>query len=268
MHGQIVFNHKIIRAENSFLPAISAAALYGKGIFTTIAVHDSKAFLWEKHWRRLTANAERIALDLSAFSETTVKNLLLKIITENDLRSGRARVTFFDETPSSIWQIEPKTKTSILIQTADNRAVSGNPRLTISPFSVNSKSPLAGVKSCNYLENILAVEQAKKNGFDEAVLENERGEIVSAATANIFWTKGEKIFTPHLETGCLAGTTREFVCENFTVAEVKADLNELNEADDIFLTSAGIGVVQIAEFQNRKFCRAPHDLTRLIYNSR
>jgi branched-subunit amino acid aminotransferase/4-amino-4-deoxychorismate lyase len=101
---------------------------------------------------------------------------------------------------------------------------------------------LTGVKSCNYLENILALEEAKKRGFDEVVRINEKNEIVSAAMANIFWTKDGRIFTPAIETGCLKGTTREFILENFPVCEKTAFIAELAEADEIFLTSAGIGI--------------------------
>ena len=252
MHEFVCFNHKVLRAEKSFLFATSQAALYGKGVFTTVAVFDSKPFLWEKHWRRLRAHAEKIAVDLSAFPEAEVQTSLLDLIDENNVIDGRARVTFFDETPSRIWRADAKGKTSLTIQTADFRRAPENFRLTVSPFPINSKSPLAAVKSCNYLENIFALEDAKRRVFDEAVRPNERGEIAAAAAANVFWTSGEKIFTPSLATGCLAGTTREFVCENFAVEQVESGLTELNEADEIFLTSAGIGVARVAEFSGRK----------------
>ena len=131
--------------------------------------------------------------------------------------------------------------------TGDLREVPDKLRLTVSPFLVNSTSPLAGIKSCNYLENILALEEAKKRGFDEAVRLNERGEIVAACLANIFWRKNEQLFTPSLATGCLAGTTREFVLENETGFETKAGLEVLKNADEIFLTSAGLGICKISE---------------------
>jgi branched-subunit amino acid aminotransferase/4-amino-4-deoxychorismate lyase len=124
-------------------------------------------------------------------------------------------------------------------------------RLTVSPFLVNSTSPLAGVKSCNYLENLLSLEEAERRGFDEAIRLNEKQEIVSAGAANVFWIKNKKIHTPALETGCLAGTTREFLSENIAVHEVKSRLNEIIEADEVFLTSAGIGVCP-ADFGNVK----------------
>jgi hypothetical protein len=58
-----------------------------------------------------------------------------------------------------------------------------------------------------------------------------------------FWKKNDAIYTPNLEAGCLKGTTRDFILENFAVEERASNLSELCEADEIFLTSAGIGIV-------------------------
>jgi branched-subunit amino acid aminotransferase/4-amino-4-deoxychorismate lyase len=248
MHRFISLNRRILRAENAFVSAVSAAALYGRGVFTTVAIHDSIAFLWEKHWRRLTEDARRVGIGLTEFSEEATKNLLSEIVEKNNVTRGRARLTFYDESASSVWHSDSKPKTNLLIHTADFREIKNNLRLTVSPFRVNTKSPLVGVKSCNYLENILALEDARAKNFDEAVRLNERGEIVSACLANVFWKKDEEIYTPGIATGCLRGTTREFVLENFAAEERAAALSEINEADEIFLTSAGIGIV-ICEFE-------------------
>lgn len=264
MHDFVSFNLQIVSAENSFLPAISQAVFYGKGVFTTVAIYNSKPFLWQKHWRRLIENAKKINVNLSKFSEPTVKNALSDIIVANKIINGRARLTFFDESSISIWQTEQKKQISFLINTADFREIPKSLRLTVSPFLINSTSPLFGVKSCNYLENILALEDAKAKGFDEAVRINERKEIVSACMANIFWLRSGKIFTPNLNTGCLAGTTREFVLENYLVFEKRAKLDELNEAEQVFLASAGVGVVQVAEFQEKKFSSDLHEITEIL----
>ncbi len=239
--------------KNISLPAVSSAALYGKGIFTTLAIYRSKSFLWEKHWERLRENAGKLSIDLSEFSKEKIEHSLQKIITENKIENARARITFFDESAGGVWAFESNKKTSLLITTGDLQTVSKNFRLTISPFRVNSTSPLVGVKSCNYLENLLALEDAKAKNFDEAIRLNERGEIVSACLANIFWIKNEKIFTPNLETGCLKGTTRSLIIKNFSVEETKANLVDLNDADDVFLTSSGFGILRVSTFGNKKF---------------
>ncbi len=251
MHQFASFNYQILSPSEININAISSAALYGKGVFTTIAIYHSKLFLWEKHWRRLNDNAEKLGINLSDFTEQKILDSLEEIIGKNRIKNGRCRLTFLDESPGKIWQISENQKTGLLIQTADLREVKPYRALTVSPFPINSASPLAGVKSCNYLENMLALEEAKAGGFDEAVRLNEREEITSAAMANIFWIKNEKIFTPGLRTGCLSGTTREFLLDNFEVFETAAKLTELKDADEIFLTSAGIGL-SLASFEKIK----------------
>lgn len=270
MHQFVSFNRQILRAENAFVSAVASAALYGKGVFTTLAVRDGQPFLWEKHRRRLSRNAETLQIDLAEFDEKTIRTALAELIEKNKFRNGRARITFFDENSSGIWNFTADKKPSFLITTADLQPVPENLRLTVSPFRVNSASPLAGVKSCNYLEKILALNEAKNRGFDEAVQLNERGAVASACLANVFWLHEKKLFTPPLAAGCLAGTTREFLLENLKKAgkpecfEVESGLRTLLNADAIFLTSAGLNIARIAEFDGRVYERQDTNATEII----
>jgi branched-subunit amino acid aminotransferase/4-amino-4-deoxychorismate lyase len=256
MHQFVLFNHRILSASETNISALSSAALYGRGIFTTLAIYHSKPFLWANHWRRLTENAEKVGIDLSSFSEESVKHSLFEMINRNCLTDGRARLTIFDERPSQIWSFDSEKKTNLLITTAESRETA-EIRLTVSPFHLNSASPLVNVKSCNYLENLLAFEEAQKRGFGEAVRVNQKGEISSACLANIFWLKDEKFYTPSLRTGSLAGTMREFLLENFEISEVETPLQTLAQADTVFLTSAGIGMKRVERFEAHKFEDSP-----------
>lgn len=254
MHHFVSFNQEIQTPEQINLSAISSAALYARGIFTSLAIYNRKPFQWEKHWQRLIENAKKIRLDLLEFSEEKVKNALSETINENKIENARARITFFDESASNIWSFETNRRTSLLIATADFREAEKDLHLTVSPYRANSKSPLAGVKSCNYLENVLALENARAQGFSEAVRLNERGEIVSACMANLFWIKNEEIFTPALETGCLEGTTRSFVIESAKkVFTVKERLEEFLKADEVFLTSTGVGIASVKKIDEKTF---------------
>src|SRR5437879_813542 len=138
MHEFISFNRLISPSNQAKINGISSASFYGNGIFTTIAVYNSKPFLWEKHWQRLTENAERIGIDFSECSEEYVKNAFLEIIDYNKVTDGRARLTFFDESATEIWRTENIEKTSLLIVTGDFRAVPKDLHLTISPYRINS----------------------------------------------------------------------------------------------------------------------------------
>lgn len=246
------------------ITAESLAALYGKGIFTTIAVYARRPFLWDKHWRRLKTNAAKLDIDLSDFPESSTRRSLDEMIRSNNIENGRARITFFDESPSPTWPFEGRAKINLQIISAGFRQIQEKFHLTVSPFAVNSNSPLTGLKTCNYLENLMALEAAKAGGFDEAIRLNERGDVTSAAMANVFWLKDGVLHTPSLKTGCLAGTTREFVLENLECREVETALDEIYNADAIFLTSAGIGVVEIAKLDDRDFVPLFHPIVGLI----
>lgn len=264
MHQSISFNYEIVSARDPLAVTPSSALLNGKGIFTTIAIYNGKPFLWEKHWKRLESNAQKIQIDLDNVSEAATQKALDEMIERNAVKAGRARLTFFDESASTVWPFESERKTSLLIITGDVRCVPRDLRLRLSPFRTNSTSPLAGVKSCNYLENLLALEEAKRHGSDEAVRLNERGEVTSASIANIFWLRDSVLYTPALKTGCLPGTTREFILDNLECREVQAGVEELNDAEAIFLTSAGLGVRQVTEFESKIFEKADHPILMVV----
>jgi len=244
--------------------APSAGRLYGKGIFTTIAIYDRDPYLWDKHWKRIERDAAKVGIDLDEFPKAATRKALDELIEAKSLQNGRARITFFDESATALWPYETTRLTSMLITTADLNPVAENFKLTVSPHLINSTSPLAGVKSCNYLEKIVAKDEATQRGFDEAIQLNERGHITSACMGNVFWLKDERLSTPSLETGCLPGTTREFVIENIDCEEVVVGIEELRSANEIFLTSAGIGVVRIAEFEERELERRDHPIMKLL----
>src|SRR5256884_4461521 len=133
--------------------------------------------------------------------------------------------------------------------------------LAVSPYRFNTFSPLVGIRSLNYLEQVLSWEEAQARDFDEAVMLNERGEIVSATMANIFWAREGTLHTPALSTGAIAGITRAAVIELagkqfIPVIEGIFELADLAEADEIFLTSASLGVALVTPFDFRQYSAA------------
>ena len=254
MHESVSYNGEILKAAEANLPAASSAAFYGRGVFTTLAIYNRKPFLLNEHLCRLREHAAKINLDLaeiSGFEET-----LFDLIAANKIETGRARITLFEASGGALWNFSVERRTSVLVTTADRKETINDLILNVSPFPINSASPLAGVKSCNYLENLMALETAKAQGCDEAVRLNERGETVSACLANLFWTKNGRIFTPRLETGVLAGTTRNLIFDlaknlNLQISETAAGIDALAAADEIFLTSAGIEIRSARKFNDK-----------------
>ncbi|MBD0369332.1 MAG: aminotransferase class IV family protein [Pyrinomonadaceae bacterium] len=260
MHSRIILNNRLVDGARASLPAITPAALYGRGVFTTLAVHNGRPFLWAEHWARLTAHADRAKIDRSLLDEAQTLSQLTRLIEANEVHDGRARITLFsNSTRGGIWNLqdegeEARGETLLLIMTGEAHAPPSDVlALTVSPYRINTLSPLVGVKSVNYLEHLISLEEARSRDFHEAVVLNERGEVVSATMANIFWVKDGALHTPALQTGALAGTTRACILRlaeelGVPVVEGVNELAQVGDADEIFLTSAGLGLAIVTTF--------------------
>ncbi len=272
MHPVISLNRTMVEATKARVAAVSSAALYGRGVFTTLAVYDSKPFLWSKHWQRLAAHAAKLDIDHTGCTEKSVGEAVNKLVAVNQVKDGRVRVTMLARSGRDFWKAKlPSTrKTDLLIMTGDPRRVSANGlSLAVSPYRVSTFSPLTGIKSLNYLDHVLSKEEARSRDFDEAVVLNERGEIVSATTANIFWAKGGTVHTPSLSTGALAGITRECVIDIankhfIPLVEGVYEMADMVDADEIFLTSSGVGVAPVTTFDFRRYAIEPESIVNIV----
>src|SRR5688500_11337668 len=115
MHKFVFYNREILSNSEINLPAASSAALYGRGVFTTLAISRKKTFLWEKHARRLNENEKNKVTYQSNFSEKSVVENLSELIRKNEISNARARLTFFNTSVGSHWTTESTIKTSLLI---------------------------------------------------------------------------------------------------------------------------------------------------------
>ena len=272
MHPVIYLNKSMVEATKARVAPVSSAMLYGRGVFTTLAIYNSQPFLWPSHWQRLAAHAKRLDIDHSGCTEKSVGDAVRKLIAFNQVKEGRARVILLARSGRDIWRTKtPGTKkTDLLIMTGEIQKVSQNGlSLAVSPYRVNTFSPLSGIKSLNYLDHVLSWEEAQSRDFDEAVVLNERGEIVSATTANLFWAKNGTIHTPALSTGALAGITRECVIEIankhfIPLLEGIYEMADLTDADEIFLTSSSLGVAPVTTFDFRRYAVEAGSLTTTI----
>jgi len=271
MHPVIYLNKSMVEATKARVAPVSSAMLYGRGVFTTLAIYNSQPFLWSKHWQRLATHAKKLDIDHSGCTEKNVGEALQKLIAVNQVKEGRARVILLARHGRDIWKtkVPGAKKTDLLIMTGETQKVPQTGlSLAVSPYRANTVSPLTGIKSLNYLDHVLAWEEAQSRDFDEAVVLNERGEIVSATTSNLFWAKNGTLHTPNLSTGALAGITRECVIDIankhfIPLLEGIYEMTDLTEADEIFLTSSSLGVAAVTTFDFRRYSEGPLTTTIL-----
>ena len=262
----------MVEATKARVAPVSSAMLYGRGVFTTLAIYNSKPFLWSKHWQRLIAHADKLDIDQAGCTEKGVGDAMKKLISVNQVNDGRARVILLARSGRDLWKTKMPggKKTDLLIMTGDPpKAPPNGFSLAVSPFRTNTLSPLTGIKSLNYLHNVLAWEEAQSRDFDEAVVLNERGEIASATTSNLFWVKDGTVHTPNLSSGAIAGITRDCVIDItgkhfIPLLEGVYEMGDLTDADEIFLTSSAIGVAPVTTFDFRRYAIEPGSVTSVI----
>ncbi len=257
MHPRIIVNNRLVEASKARLPAVTAATLHGRGVFTTLAVHGGRAFLWSAHWLRLLDHARRVGVECR-FEEHDAADALARLIEANQVKEGKARLTLLSHAAREPWKVSGGPASDLLMLTGDARPAADTLALTVSPQRANTLSPLSGIKCVNYLEHLIAWEEARARDFHEGVVLNERGEVVSATMANLFWVKAGTLHTPALQTGALAGTTRARVMElagelAVPLVEGVSPLHDLIEADEIFLTSATLGVSVVTTFDFHRY---------------
>jgi aminodeoxychorismate lyase len=276
VHPVIYLNKELVDATKATVSPVSSAMLYGRGVFSTIAIYNGRPFLWGKHWKRLVAHAEKIDLKLSGLTETNVAGELEKLVAANQMKRGCARVVLFERSGRDTWRTTETSgtrKTELLIMTGNIPKVAETGlSLAVSPYRINTFSPLAGLKSLNYLDNVVSREEAKRRDFDEAVMLNERGEIVSATMANIFWAHNGTLHTPALSSGAVAGITRECVIDLaarhfIPLLEGIYEIQDLTEADEIFLTSSELGVEPVTTFDFRRYSLEASNITAMVRNA-
>ncbi|HEV2763129.1 MAG TPA: aminotransferase class IV, partial [Pyrinomonadaceae bacterium] len=262
MHSHVVFNNRVVEAERAHVSPFAAGPSQGRGVFTTLAVHAGRPFAWSRHWSRLSEHAEGAGVRREGFEEETTRAALARLIEANGVVEGRARVMLLGRASRGAWgprEARGEPQTDLLIATADARPQTDETlALTVSPYRANTHSPLAGLKTVGYLEHVLAWEEARARDFDEAVVLNERGEVTSATTANIFWVKHGTLHTPALSTACVAGVVRALVLElagELAVPHVEgvSELSALADADEIFLTSSSLGLRLVTAFDFHRY---------------
>jgi branched-chain amino acid aminotransferase len=268
LHKFVCHNGRIAPLEEVRFSPGQAGLLNGWGVFTTMRIYDGRPFAFDRHWKRLAADAGRINLPLEQRPETTLQQLA-SLIQTNQLNQGCARIYFICNKVGYWKSDEPMADVDSLICTADLLERKGAARLAVREHGRHATSPLSGVKVTSWLQNVWALDQTVRRGFDEVLLLNERGEVAECTAANIFSVRDQRILTPPLSSGCLAGVTRSVLLESagslgLRIEEAPMMLPELLASEEVFLTSTTREVQPVSQIEAQHFQHAPGPVTRWL----
>ncbi|MDY4079281.1 MAG: aminotransferase class IV [Clostridium sp.] len=209
---------------------------FGKGVFETILFLEKPIFLKE-HIERLKNGMKELGL------EELEEEMLLDYISLNFIKNKAVKILV---TPQNIIITERE------IPYVEEDYIQGS-SLKLSKVRRNSTSILCYIKSINYIENIIEKTKAKEDGFKDVLFLNENGYLSETSCANIFIVKNDKIYTPKVSCGLLNGIIRMWVIENFPVIEKELTLDDLKNADEVFITNSLMGIMQVKKFEDIEY---------------
>jgi branched-chain amino acid aminotransferase len=256
IHRYIFHNEEVRPVEKTRWSPGQAGLVCGWGLFTTVRIVEGEAFAYERHWRRLEKDAATTRLPMN-YSGAKVRVQLQEVIRANKVKEGCARI-YLVWNSVGFWKSDEKMpEVDLVITSADLPHYPDSMRLTVREQGRHAASPLAGVKTISWLNSVWAVAEAQREGFDEVVLLNERGEVSECTAANIFSVKKDKVVTPPLNSGCLEGVTRGVLMEiasdaGTSVVEQTLRLEDLYAADEVFVTSTNRNVIGVSEIAGHK----------------
>jgi branched-chain amino acid aminotransferase len=240
--------------------ALDRGAFLGLGLFETMLAVDGKLPFADRHLARWQASGERFGWSL-VFPD--LPEVAAGLLNRNQLHQGPARVRLMATAGSGLQNDLIQGGDRLIWLAAMPLKLSSDPvAVCLSPWPRNERSPLAGMKTSSYAENLVALDDARRRGFDETIFLNTAGDVCEAATANVFVVKGEVLHSPPLESGCLPGIGREVLLELAAANGLAFDSRplqaaDLNTADEMFLSSATRGPVAVGHFEERAFSSVP-----------
>ncbi|MFG1478220.1 aminotransferase class IV [Xanthobacter sp. V4C-4] len=224
----------------------------GDGLFETLRVRDGRILRLDAHLARLEAGARVLGLPLPQLDLAAV---LDDTRAANGLADAVLRLTVTrGEGPRGV--LPPAApQPTVLVTIAPMAPPPAAARLIVATSTRrNERSPLAGVKSLNYLDNILARQEAATAGADDAILLNTRDHVAETSIANVFAVIEGHLLTPPLADGALPGVMRAAVLA-LAGAERTLSVDDLARAEEVFLSSS-LGLRSVAELAGRPLASA------------
>jgi len=252
------FDGKYVTLDKAKVPVTTHAIHYGTSVFEGIRAYwNSKnlfVFRLEDHMKRFRNSGKFYSISLN-FTNKQIKNAIINLCKKNNMKKTcYIRPFYFVGDYGINLHVTEKAPTNVAIFMFPFRDLFNKKGITAGvsswrKFSVSSTPPQAKMGG-NYLNSILATQEAKRNGYDEAILLDKLGNVSEAPGENIFIVKDDEIITPPLSSSALAGITRDSIFElakdrGYKIVIREITRSELYIADEVFLSGTAAEITPI-----------------------
>lgn len=264
--GYFVHNGQLFREGKAVISPDNRSFRYGDGLFETMRVINGNIILKQLHFERLLSGMKLLQFDIpDFFTAAHLEADILSLCKKNRIEDAVIRLVVFrsdgglydleDMRPNYIIQSIALQKMSLPRESEDGIVID------IYEEATKACNKFSAVKSNNFLPYLMAALHAKQKKLGDCLILNQYGRIADATIANVFTIKGDTIITPPLSEGCVAGVVRRFFIETlpsngFNVEEKPISVEDLQHADEVFLTNAVRGIRVVKKFRNKNYTSA------------
>lgn len=231
--GHLVGDRPALRAHDH-------GVTVGDGVFETCSVRRGGVFALTRHLRRLRRSAAGLGLpepDLDL-----VRSGVTAVLAAEPLAFGRVRITLTGG-PGPLGSDRADVPPTYVVLASPVPRPSPTTAVAVVPWVRNERSPVVGLKTTSYVENVVALAYARERGATEALMANTRGELCEGTGSNVLLAIAGELMTPPLTSGALGGITRELLLEwaldeGLAIHERAIPMDDVALADEVALTSS------------------------------
>ena len=264
--GTIWMDGEFVDWNDAQIHVLTHGLHYGTGIFEGVRAYDTEEgtaiFRWDEHLDRFYASGKPYDMDIE-YSREELTDATLEVLRRNDLDSAYIRpIAYYGYDSLGVSPKDCPTDVTIaawpwgayLGEDALENGIEG--RVASWRKHASSQIPTNAKTTGLYVNSLLAGEEARRNGYREAIVLNKEGNVAEGPGENIFMVRDGELFTPGLSESILDGITRDTV---ITLAEERGyevhanasiSRGELNTADELFFTGSAAEVTPIRKVDN------------------
>jgi branched-chain amino acid aminotransferase/4-amino-4-deoxychorismate lyase len=251
----IIYNNEIMEDRLLNIAIDNRSFRYGDGIFESMSMRNGRISFFKEHLERFTNGIKALGMVFpEGFEHEKLELLIMEVAKKNKLDSfARIRLQAWRAGGGMVKPMQNNFEYLVTVSSYMEKADVVD-KLIVYRYGRTAYSVFSQYKNNNYLVYIMAAMEAEKRGAEDAILLDTAGHIAECTTSNIFWIEANILYTPSLNTGCVAGVMRKKIielCRNlgYVVNEGLFKVEQMmHKADSVFISnSSGTQIVKQVE---------------------
>ncbi|MEY2829120.1 MAG: hypothetical protein RIQ33_978 [Bacteroidota bacterium] len=253
MKKKVLYNGELINENEIGNSFSNRSFLYGDGFFETILVQQKSIPFLQLHFNRICKSFAVLGFEpIKNYTLEKLKAELEVLIEANQFIDAKIRMAFYRN--GTTGYLSNENSFSYFAEISELKSGT-KASLSATIYYDNKKAlgSISNLKSSSALIYVMAAKYANSKGFDEAIVLNSNGFVADTTNSNIFIYKNNQLITPPLSDGGVDGVCRKFIINSFSVIEQSIGINELINADEIFLTNAVRWIQSVNKLEEKTF---------------